>query len=177
MIFSADNADDKILLTDIKVLILYRGLYTKARRLSPVLQMRCIGGSANCAYTPDFIECDNIGSSGGSVTVKVLLENIIEKKRNAAEWYKSILSAKEFRLWDGHYFHSIVLNKFRIIRVKSLHLDKKFIIVCTFNFIMTFLFVSFHTSKDHLTREKKNFITFYEWLLFLVAMHNTCNAN
>ena len=68
----ADDTDEKILLTDIKEIILYRRQYTKARRLPPVLQMNCIAGSAKCAYTPDFIDCFNKGSGGSGIEVKIL---------------------------------------------------------------------------------------------------------
>eukprot|EP01101_Sappina_pedata_P011740 TRINITY_DN7937_c0_g1_i1.p1 TRINITY_DN7937_c0_g1~~TRINITY_DN7937_c0_g1_i1.p1 ORF type:complete len:417 (-),score=86.50 TRINITY_DN7937_c0_g1_i1:77-1327(-) len=54
----------KALLSDIKVLTLYKGQMTTGRRLSPVPQIKCVGGSAAGLYEPAVIQCHNMGSDG-----------------------------------------------------------------------------------------------------------------
>ncbi len=49
---------------DIKVLTLYKGEQTQARRVSSIPQIKCIAGSAKCAYEPDIIRCYNQKSNG-----------------------------------------------------------------------------------------------------------------
>ncbi|KAJ3401569.1 Store-operated calcium entry-associated regulatory factor, partial [Chytridiales sp. JEL 0842] len=59
----------KVLLEDVKVLTLYKGRMTTARRSSPVPQMSCVGGDA-CKAAKDSIEtmqCYNVGFDGRDV--------------------------------------------------------------------------------------------------------------
>ncbi|XP_056890689.1 store-operated calcium entry-associated regulatory factor [Takifugu flavidus] len=59
---------DAVLLRDVQVLTLYRGLYTTARRSSPVPQLQCVGGSAGChAFVPEVVQCQNKGWDGMDV--------------------------------------------------------------------------------------------------------------
>jgi hypothetical protein len=63
-IFLGENQDQHVLLKDIKVLTLYKGEQTQARRVSSIPQIKCIAGSAKCAYEPDIIRCYNQKSNG-----------------------------------------------------------------------------------------------------------------
>ena len=58
------SQDDRVLLGDVKVLTLYKGRMTQARRVSPIPHIKCIGGTANCDHEPDLIHCYNRGSDG-----------------------------------------------------------------------------------------------------------------
>jgi len=55
---------DSIHLGDVKVLTLYSGKFTKARRTRAIPQISCVGGSAAGRYDPEVIQCTNMGSDG-----------------------------------------------------------------------------------------------------------------
>ncbi|XP_051801648.1 store-operated calcium entry-associated regulatory factor [Acanthochromis polyacanthus] len=60
--------DDSVLLRDIQALTLYKNRYTTARRSSPILQLKCIGGSAGCqVFIPQVVQCLNKGWDGVDV--------------------------------------------------------------------------------------------------------------
>ncbi|XP_049722696.1 store-operated calcium entry-associated regulatory factor [Elephas maximus indicus] len=62
------NDADRILLRDVKALTLHYNRYTTSRRLDPVPQLKCIGGTAGCnSYTPKVIQCQNKGWDGYDV--------------------------------------------------------------------------------------------------------------
>ncbi|XP_029791427.1 store-operated calcium entry-associated regulatory factor [Suricata suricatta] len=62
------NDPDRILLQDVKALTLHHDRYTTSRRLAPIPQLRCVGGTAGCdAYTPKVIQCQNKGWDGYDV--------------------------------------------------------------------------------------------------------------
>ncbi|KAM6149672.1 store-operated calcium entry-associated regulatory factor [Erethizon dorsatum] len=59
---------DRILLRDVKALTLYYDRYTTSRRLDPIPQLKCVGGTAGCdSYTPKVIQCQNKGWDGYDV--------------------------------------------------------------------------------------------------------------
>nr|XP_058905250.1 store-operated calcium entry-associated regulatory factor isoform X2 [Kogia breviceps] len=59
---------DRILLRDIKALTLHYDRYTTSRRLDPIPQLKCVGGTAGCdSYTPKVIQCQNKGWDGYDV--------------------------------------------------------------------------------------------------------------
>lgn len=62
------NNPDRILLRDVKALTLHYDRYTTSRRLDPVPQLKCVGGTAGCdSYTPKVIQCQNKGWDGYDV--------------------------------------------------------------------------------------------------------------
>ncbi|KAM9622427.1 store-operated calcium entry-associated regulatory factor [Trichechus inunguis] len=62
------NDADRILLRDIKALTLHYDRYTTSRRLDPIPQLKCVGGTAGCdSYTPKVIQCQNKGWDGYDV--------------------------------------------------------------------------------------------------------------
>ncbi|KAM7328730.1 store-operated calcium entry-associated regulatory factor [Alexandromys fortis] len=62
------NDPDRILLRDVKALTLHYDRYTTSRRLDPIPQLKCVGGTAGCdAYTPKVIQCQNRGWDGYDV--------------------------------------------------------------------------------------------------------------
>ncbi|XP_029648030.1 store-operated calcium entry-associated regulatory factor-like [Octopus sinensis] len=59
---------ERILLKDVTVISLYQNQMTTARRLTPVPQLKCIGGSAGCyAFVPKQVHCYNKGLDGNNV--------------------------------------------------------------------------------------------------------------
>ena len=42
---------------------------TTAHRSSPIPQLKCLGGSAQCSFTPQTVQCYNKGSDGYDVQV------------------------------------------------------------------------------------------------------------
>ncbi|CAF1203150.1 unnamed protein product [Rotaria sp. Silwood1] len=63
-VVQAGNQQRSVLLEDVKTLTLYKGQRTEARRVSSIPQLKCVGGSAKCAYQPDVVQCYNRGSNG-----------------------------------------------------------------------------------------------------------------
>ncbi|KAG8509651.1 Store-operated calcium entry-associated regulatory factor, partial [Galemys pyrenaicus] len=62
------NDPDRILLRDVKALTLHYDRYTTSRRLDPIPQLKCVGGTAGCdSYTPKVIQCQNKGWDGYDV--------------------------------------------------------------------------------------------------------------
>ncbi|XP_060237592.1 store-operated calcium entry-associated regulatory factor isoform X2 [Meriones unguiculatus] len=62
------NDPDRILLRDVKALTLHHDRYTTSRRLDPIPQLKCVGGTAGCdAFTPKVIQCQNKGWDGYDV--------------------------------------------------------------------------------------------------------------
>nr|KAF6370440.1 store-operated calcium entry associated regulatory factor [Myotis myotis] len=62
------NDPNRILLRDIQALTLHYDRYTTSRRLNPIPQLRCVGGTAGCdTYTPKVIQCQNKGWDGYDV--------------------------------------------------------------------------------------------------------------
>ncbi|XP_069834143.1 store-operated calcium entry-associated regulatory factor [Dendropsophus ebraccatus] len=56
---------DRVLLRDIQAVTLYADRYTNARRTNPILQLKCVGGSAGCsAVIPQVVQCHNRGWDG-----------------------------------------------------------------------------------------------------------------
>jgi len=64
-----DKAKDKVLLRDVGALTLRHGAMTTGRRSSPVAQLKCVGGSAAGAFTPQVVQCKNAGWDGQDVQV------------------------------------------------------------------------------------------------------------
>ncbi|XP_008055003.1 store-operated calcium entry-associated regulatory factor [Carlito syrichta] len=59
---------ERMLLRDVKALTLYSDRYTTSRRLDPIPQLKCVGGTAGCdSYTPKVIQCQNKGWDGYDV--------------------------------------------------------------------------------------------------------------
>jgi hypothetical protein len=72
---------DKVRLRDVEVLTLYQGKMTTGRRSSPVLQLKCAGGSAGCsAFVPEVVQCYNRGWDGYDAQV-CLFQDIIYSTR------------------------------------------------------------------------------------------------
>ncbi|KAB2576914.1 Store-operated calcium entry-associated regulatory factor [Lasiodiplodia theobromae] len=59
---TAEAARDSVLLSKIKSLTLRNGQKTTARRVSPIPQLKCIGGDAKGLYEVDVMRCKNAGS-------------------------------------------------------------------------------------------------------------------
>ncbi|XP_020032505.2 store-operated calcium entry-associated regulatory factor [Castor canadensis] len=62
------NDPDRMLLRDVKALTLHYDRYTTSRRLDPIPQLKCVGGTAGCdSYIPKVIQCQNKGWDGYDV--------------------------------------------------------------------------------------------------------------
>ncbi|XP_045391320.1 store-operated calcium entry-associated regulatory factor [Lemur catta] len=62
------NDPDRILLRDVKAVTLHYDRYTTSRRLDPIPQLQCVGGTAGCdSYTPKVVQCQNKGWDGYDV--------------------------------------------------------------------------------------------------------------
>ncbi|CAK5075206.1 unnamed protein product [Meloidogyne enterolobii] len=59
------EARQKILLTSLPVLTLYRNSYTEGNK--PIKQLECIGGTASGMHSPKVVQCYNKGSDGRDV--------------------------------------------------------------------------------------------------------------
>lgn len=64
--------ENRIKLTDLQVLTLTKGVLTTSKRLPPVPQLSCIGGSADCKLAPAVVYCYNRGNDGFEVQVSFL---------------------------------------------------------------------------------------------------------
>eukprot|EP01116_Phalansterium_solitarium_P001716 TRINITY_DN11529_c0_g1_i1.p1 TRINITY_DN11529_c0_g1~~TRINITY_DN11529_c0_g1_i1.p1 ORF type:complete len:277 (-),score=49.77 TRINITY_DN11529_c0_g1_i1:467-1276(-) len=64
--------DEKVLMKDIKVITLRAGAMTANRRVPPVAQLSCIGGSAGSfvEYHPQVVQCTNQGSDGSATNMQ-----------------------------------------------------------------------------------------------------------
>ncbi|KAF7634042.1 hypothetical protein Mgra_00006567 [Meloidogyne graminicola] len=65
IILGLGEARQKILLSSISVLTLYRGSYTEGSK--PIPQLECIGGTASGRHSPKVVQCYNKGSDGRDV--------------------------------------------------------------------------------------------------------------
>jgi hypothetical protein len=65
------NPVHSVLLGDVKILTLYKGQYTQARRVAPIPQIKCVAGSAKCIYELDIVHCYNRGSDGIDIQVNI----------------------------------------------------------------------------------------------------------
>uniref|UniRef100_A0A915N9J2 Store-operated calcium entry-associated regulatory factor n=1 Tax=Meloidogyne javanica TaxID=6303 RepID=A0A915N9J2_MELJA len=65
VVFGSGEARQKILLTSLPVLTLYRGSYTEGYK--PIKQLECIGGTASGMHSPKVVQCYNKGSDGRDV--------------------------------------------------------------------------------------------------------------
>ncbi|CAI2338991.1 unnamed protein product [Caenorhabditis sp. 36 PRJEB53466] len=63
-------AREKVLLKDVSAITLHKGKMTTGRRVSPTMQLKCIGGSAKGKYTPKVVQCTNTGFDGTDVQWK-----------------------------------------------------------------------------------------------------------
>lgn len=60
---------DKVLLKDVQSLVFYRNKRTTSKRTHSIHQLSCVGGTAGCKlFTPDSVECENLGSAGDDKT-------------------------------------------------------------------------------------------------------------
>jgi len=61
--------NEKVRLTDVQSLTLYKNQYTTGRRAPPIPQLKCLGGTASklTDYYPDVVQCYNRGSDGDDV--------------------------------------------------------------------------------------------------------------
>ena len=79
----------KVRLRDVEVLTLYQGKMTTGRRSSPVLQLKCAGGSAGCsAFVPEVVQCYNRGWDGYDAQV-CLFQGIFLHIVNSRYWLVS----------------------------------------------------------------------------------------
>ena len=60
---------DKVLLKDVSAITLRHGAMTTGRRSAPVPQLKCVGGSAYGKFTPQVVQCRNVGFDGQDVQV------------------------------------------------------------------------------------------------------------
>ncbi|KAJ3169895.1 Store-operated calcium entry-associated regulatory factor [Geranomyces variabilis] len=63
-VVEAARKDNKVLMTDIQALTLYKGRKTTGQRTSPVPQFKCVGGDACRDAQPDVIQCRVTGLNG-----------------------------------------------------------------------------------------------------------------
>jgi len=74
---SADTHDqskhkDRVLLRDVKTLVFYRNKRTTSRRTHSIHQLSCVGGTAGCKlFTPDMVECKNVGPNSVDKASKI----------------------------------------------------------------------------------------------------------
>lgn len=62
------SSQDKVLLEKVTAITLEEGRMTNSRRVSPVQQLECVGGSAGCyGYRPSVVQCVNVGFDGYNV--------------------------------------------------------------------------------------------------------------
>ena len=66
----AKHSPEKVLLTNVKTLTLRKDLKTTHNRVSPVPQLKCIGGTAKGLYEIDVLRCKNQGSSYGEEDIQ-----------------------------------------------------------------------------------------------------------
>ncbi|KRY50216.1 Store-operated calcium entry-associated regulatory factor [Trichinella britovi] len=65
---SESSSRDRIRLRDVEVLTLKDGAYTSGRRVTPIPQLKCVGGTAGCTYfRPHVVQCYNRGTDGSDV--------------------------------------------------------------------------------------------------------------
>ncbi|KRX26479.1 Store-operated calcium entry-associated regulatory factor [Trichinella nelsoni] len=65
---SESSSSDRIRLRDVEVLTLKDGAYTSGRRVTPIPQLKCVGGTAGCTYfRPHVVQCYNRGTDGSDV--------------------------------------------------------------------------------------------------------------
>lgn len=58
------NHKDRVLLKEVKTLTFYRNKRTTSKRTHSIHQLSCVGGTAGCKlFTPDSVECENLGPS------------------------------------------------------------------------------------------------------------------
>jgi hypothetical protein len=55
-------ANEKVLMSNVKVITLHKDRMVRARRVGAIPQLKCLGGS--CEYSPDVVQCKNQGSDG-----------------------------------------------------------------------------------------------------------------
>jgi hypothetical protein len=68
LIITGDN-QPSVLLSNVQTLTLQKGQRTRARRVSSIPQLKCVGGSGKCAFEPDVVQCYNRGSNGIDIQV------------------------------------------------------------------------------------------------------------
>lgn len=56
---SESNESDRIKFDDIRILTFESGHNTTAKRLLPRSQLICVGGTANCTFVPEKVNCYN----------------------------------------------------------------------------------------------------------------------
>jgi hypothetical protein len=71
-ISSGNHENQRVLLSNVKALTLYKEKQTQARRIPSIPQLNCTGGSAKCSYVPDKVECYNQGSDGIDIQVRTV---------------------------------------------------------------------------------------------------------
>ncbi len=76
----ANNKYESVLIHDIQKLTFYKEKQTISRLESSFPQLNCIGGSANCAYTPDIVHC---------FQYKIVDEDRVVRLRKDAHWLSS----------------------------------------------------------------------------------------
>lgn len=57
--------EERVKLTEVQVITLYKDQYTNSRRLPPIPQLKCVGSFWKCqTYSPNFVQCYNKGYDG-----------------------------------------------------------------------------------------------------------------
>ena len=85
---------EKVRLRDVQVLTLHQGKMTTGRRSSPVLQLKCAGGSAGCStFVPEVVQCYNRGSDGLDAQVRLLRDKAVEPTVSGRSWDQVMASA------------------------------------------------------------------------------------
>lgn len=63
-------AQNQINIRDIQVLTFQKGMFTTARRVSPIPQLKRVGGAVTTSYEPSTVQCKNVGWDGSRVNWK-----------------------------------------------------------------------------------------------------------
>lgn len=88
---------ERVLLSSIKTLNFYADEKTAARRSSPIPQLTCVGKPCQY-YTPDAVQCYNVGGSGTDVSWKVsTLEFIPMLRVYSTLYFAGHVSVKQVR--------------------------------------------------------------------------------
>lgn len=71
--FVVDSQSDRVKLSDLKLLRLYRDRFTQSKRTPSVPQLKCINSFYRCQqYAPFAVQCYNTGSDGVEIQVILL---------------------------------------------------------------------------------------------------------
>jgi len=152
---NSQESDQRVKLTDVQTITLFKDRYTNSRRLNSIPQLRCIGSFWKCQnYAPNVVQCYNKGFDGIDVQWEC-----------KADLDKTVKFGMMKVVCEGYSFPDdsyILANSCGLEYSLELSRNRNY---------------DYYNSNLYETSKLSNFLTLLIMVVIILAVYKTCNKN